>query len=488
MKKSVIGLAAITALTSVGMPQVVICEEGRSPMVSDLNGRAATDLATLKSKYEEAKKRTKQAQEAKIKAENELESANKNLGSAKTNLAAAKKDKEEADKNAGQSGDSTQIAQAQKRYDDAVAKYNLGSAGFFKDLADQGDTDARLAYNIITAKNNVLQDGALKDTDYSGFTNLGAVHDATNLENMKKAIDELDQVNVYRQNENTTEGTHLIDLKVSSSAMAISQYQLNYSKDHTGHSQAFNIGENLAWGYSNPFIGWYDEEKEIFKNGGSGVTGHYLNIVNENYTVMGYSYISGSRALYNHTYGQTFTFDGSKYGTNAVSVAAYKGKFNTYYNAVKQEIADAKTALDEANAASGPKTPEQVAAEEKLALAQQAYNAALQAVTQAEVTANVKKAEYEVAVANEAALKKALALVNGGSNVETDTNQPSNATKPSTPTVDNNVNQKETENKKMAGLVNTGIEINLGGYIITMAIAGAALVTSAKKQKKYASK
>ena len=109
-------------------------------------------------------------------------------------------------------------------------------------------------------------------------------------------------------------------------------------------------------------------------------------------------------------------------------------------------------------------------------------------MTQAEVTANVKKAEYEVAVANEAALKKALALVNGGSNVETDTNQPSNATKPSTPTVDNNVNQKETENKKMAGLVNTGIEINLGGYIITMAIAGAALVTSAKKQKKYASK
>ena len=138
-------------------------------MVSDLNGRAATDLATLKSKYEEAKKRTKQAQEAKIKAENELESANKNLGSAKTNLAAAKKDKEEADKNAGQSGDSTQIAQAQKRYDDAVAKYNLGSAGFFKDLADQGDTDASLAYNIITAKNNVLQDGALKDTDYSGL-------------------------------------------------------------------------------------------------------------------------------------------------------------------------------------------------------------------------------------------------------------------------------------------------------------------------------
>ena len=99
MKKSVIGLAAITALTSVGMPQVVICEEGRSPMVSDLNGRAATDLATLKSKYEEAKKRTKQAQEAKIKAENALESANKNL--VKTNLAAAKKDKEEADKNAG---------------------------------------------------------------------------------------------------------------------------------------------------------------------------------------------------------------------------------------------------------------------------------------------------------------------------------------------------------------------------------------------------
>lgn len=240
------------------------------------------------------------------------------------------------------------LESAQARYDAALSQYNLGSAGFFKDLANQGDTDAQQAYEIITAKNNALQNN--KSVDYSVYTHLGATNDATNLENMKKAVDELNEVNRYRQNENATESTSLVDLQVTSSLMAISQYQLNYSKgEGRSHSQAFNVGENLAWGYTNPFTGWYDEEKVEYKNGNVGAAGHYLNIVNDGYRTMGYSYVSGSGVQYGSAYGQTFDFSPTRaYTGNAVSVSQYQAKFNTYYNQVKQELADASKALEAA--------------------------------------------------------------------------------------------------------------------------------------------
>ncbi len=241
------------------------------------------------------------------------------------------------------------LESAQARYDSAVAQYNLGSAGFFQYLANQGDADAKQAYDIITAEDNSLQDGSKQTVDYSVYTQLGAANDATNLENMKKAVDELNDVNTYRKKENTTEGTNLVDLKVTSSLMAISQYQLNYSKGVAGHSQAFNVSENIAWGYSNPFDGWYDDEKAEFKKGNVSAAGHYLNIVNKSYTTMGYSYVAGSGVQYGSAYGQTFDYSLTRSFTgNAVSVTEYKAKFNTYYNAVKQELADAKKALEDA--------------------------------------------------------------------------------------------------------------------------------------------
>lgn len=243
---------------------------------------------------------------------------------------------------------------AQERYDAALLQYNLGSAGFFRHLANQGDDDAQRAYEIITAQDNSLQDGNLSSVDYSVHTHLGAANDATNLEHMKKAVDELNMVNEYRQRENATNGTTLADLQVTSTLMAISQYQLNYSKAVIGHSQAFNVGENLSWGYTNPFTGWYDEEKALYDSGNHDfqTVGHYLNVVNSSYTVMGYSYVSGSDVQYGHAYGQTFGSISSGFSRNAVaatSVADYQTKFNTYYQAVTKELADAKRALDEAN-------------------------------------------------------------------------------------------------------------------------------------------
>lgn len=44
----------------------------------------------------------------------------------------------------------TRDQQAQIRLQKAQAQYDLGSAGFFKELADEGDEDAQYAYELVT--------------------------------------------------------------------------------------------------------------------------------------------------------------------------------------------------------------------------------------------------------------------------------------------------------------------------------------------------
>lgn len=67
------------------------------------------------------------------------------------------------------------------------------------------------------------QNGENKDIDISGYTHLGQEGDATNLENMKTAVELLPVTNQYRQKENQTEGTNLKNCKVTSSLMALCQ-------------------------------------------------------------------------------------------------------------------------------------------------------------------------------------------------------------------------------------------------------------------------
>ncbi len=506
MKKSAVGLAVATVITSVGIPQIVFGkdEQGNKNVAekSKLSEESTNaDLAEKLAKYEEAKAQTMLKEKAKAEADQELEEANKALATGKEALELAQQAKAEADKNAEQSAEN--IKKAQKRYDDAQQQYNLGSAGFFKYL---DDSDADLAYDIITATNKGLQDGKNQSTDYSGYTILGDANDATNLENMKIAMDSLDKVNECRQSENTSKGTSLSDLKVTSSLMAISQYQANYAKSHFGYSGAFNVEENLSWGTASPFNRWYRDEKQIFDAGASGETGHYLTIVNPSYTVMGYSYlpkseISSLNTVFKHVYGQTFSSDGSKYASNAISVTEYKGKFNKYYNDVKQELADAKKALDETPSFDGSKTSEQIEAEEQLELAQDAYDEAVLAVDQAKENATAKAAELDIAKANEAALKKAYQIAFDASNnldegpkdpsdesnkSDLDTQDPSDEDSLTALNPNKKHNSATTEAMKTDNVrsVNTGIEWNIGGYIVSMAIAGSALLAITEKQKR----
>ena len=99
-------------------------------------------------------------------------------------------------------------------------------------------------------------------------------------------------------------------LKVSDVLMARAQADVDWSDDNLDHAMQFNMGENLAWGYDDPFDGWYTDEKASYdKQKAEGVehpqgTGHYTNIIEPNYDITGFAVSqNGDMGI---THGQTF--------------------------------------------------------------------------------------------------------------------------------------------------------------------------------------
>jgi hypothetical protein len=287
-------------------------------------------------------------------------------------------------------------------YNEALAQYNLGSLGYFEYIADtttdpDEKADAQKAIEILKDTDGSTQ---YNTTNIVGpSTNLGAKHDATNLESMNVALQDIDEVNVLRAE------NHLNTLTITHELMAIAQKQLNWSASADDHSYAYNVGENLAWGYPDPYDGWYTQEKVLYDDlVAQGYTvedmeadetmhemvGHYLNIINPNYRTTGYAHMAGSN-VYDHVAdGQTFdTVSGG------VSVVDYLDSFTTYYESVMEELESTKEALDDYDP-DGPWDPSEahIAA---LNEAKAKYNNALTAYDNVLITYNEAKTAAEEA-------------------------------------------------------------------------------------------
>ena len=123
--------------------------------------------------------------------------------------------------------------------------------------------------------------------------------------------------------------------------MAISQLHTNHSQDIHGHARAFNVGENLDWGRSNPFSACYDWEKPRYQASETEYIDHYLNVVNPNYKYMGMAKTASKQ--WGSATGQVYELSGGKLHTkNAITVEEYTAKFNKYYNRVMTELREAK--------------------------------------------------------------------------------------------------------------------------------------------------
>lgn len=214
----------------------------------------------------------------------------------------------------------------------ANEKEKKGSYGFFEEYG-------------YTAACEVLTNTS---SSYLSYTKLGQAGDATSLANFKATVSFMKECNTLRAREGVdpqNTGVALKDLKVSMQLMAISQVQGNWSAYHIGHSGLYNVGENLAWGYSDPFAGWYTEEKNewIRGNRNSDAVGHYLNVCNSDYVVTGFAI--NQYGSYGVTHEQSFFY--ATTGTDCMTVTQFASKLNTYCNSIKA----ARTAYTEAKAA-----------------------------------------------------------------------------------------------------------------------------------------
>lgn len=240
-------------------------------------------------------------------------------------------------------------------------KISLGSKGFFE------------AYGYTNAL-KVLEENSV---EIGKYTEVGAENDATSLANFKKAIAMVKTGNALRTTDDNFKG--LNPLKVSAEMFAISQVQVNQmAKTEYGHTRLYNVSENIAVGYDDPYVGWYTEEKAVYdylqKKGwdindirdsqGNYIdldkaneivealnfpdirwvqVGHYTNMLNSKYNVTGTAWIEGKTSNgYSRNSNQVF------YRLDAdslLTIDEFESQFNEYYDS----LMNADGAYEDAN-------------------------------------------------------------------------------------------------------------------------------------------
>lgn len=324
-----------------------------------------------------------------------------------------------------------------------------GSLGFFEEI---GATTA-VKWLTDPAGTSGLGEGC-----GTTIENLGDSKSATSLDNMKCALETMAKVNDLRRENGRSE------LRVYSAIMAASQINLNYSASHKPFYHApskYPYGENLAAGYKDPFVGWYDKEKAHYgKDMADGVLdgydadgnkvgncGHYFNILETGYAHYGCAfiasrwfhlqdfdsiegfkrlvtddeYVEGHEILGVGPNGEYYREDGKpwtchwevvtpddylreKYGDRSYSAEEYYALFMKYYNKVHGTLDPSyQQAVDDAKVALEAAQVKAIAANAASADRVAAETAAKRAVAsaQAAVSADAqKKAAAQTALSN----------------------------------------------------------------------------------------
>lgn len=280
------------------------------------------------------------AKQANADAVAKLDAAKQAVKDADVELANAKAAKDTAD--AAVTAAQQKVDEAQAKLDSADAQLKQGAIGFFRAMG------ADSAIEII------------QNCTYKDYTEVGNSLDATSLDNMLLSITVMKNVNAYRKS------VGLSELEVSYKLIAAAIADANYSTKNVEHAQQFDVGENLAWSYRDPCKAWIYQEKDLFdKTAASlGATnlsgkdaydfwyanqdkfdyyriGHYMNIINPDYAVMGCGLNDDTRLTFSLTL-QYGGWAGSGWNTGAISVDEYEQKLTSYINDLKK----AKSALD----------------------------------------------------------------------------------------------------------------------------------------------
>lgn len=372
----------------------------------------------------EAKAQLETAKANQASKEKELETAKANLEKAKQDVTTQQSKVNEAQE--AVIAQEKVVTQLRTDKEQAQAKIEQGSKGFFEAY---GYTDAL----------KILEE---QSTANGGSTNIGAENDATSLENFKRALSMVRYGNALRTGD--TNFTNLEDLKVNPTLFAISQVQINATANGKvfGHSKLYNVGENIAaspWSENDKglYEGWYDSEKQVYDyitakgwtitevrndqnkynevmeavGHGNIQVGHYLSLVNPDYTVSGVGYIYSKTPAHDGwrcNAGQVF--DNPKYSSyitdvNTMTIDEFEAQFNAYYNKLMNadsilkdgelKLEALKAELENQRQVLGTKTAAQTNAQTNVATVQTQVTQTTNATARAKANVATKQAAFD---------------------------------------------------------------------------------------------
>lgn len=329
----------------------------RDAMTEKANALKQADekLQTAKTELTEAQTNLDQAKANCDKAKTDYADSLDSIETAKQNLEQAKKEKTDAEVSVKNAQTEMTAAQAKYEQDLQKAKENLEAAQTAYDNVGINFLNSVISndsYKIANWKKllaNSSDDKVKNAYDETTFD------EAFSVKNLLELADLLDTCNNYRKtDDNFTEANNRVAMKLSPELVVSATASAMVSRNQVAHVMyqtsdsaisknnfpgASHRAENLSWGSSNPFNGWYVKEKEIFDNKKEGVTGHYTNIT-EDYgaapmTGIGISYGS---TKYRVTHCQRFA--------NRAVGKTYTSQ--EWRNAVNSFASDAKAKLDQA--------------------------------------------------------------------------------------------------------------------------------------------
>ena len=266
------------------------------------------------------------------------------------------------------------VEEAQKAYDEAGLAYDNAGEQFID--AKAGPETTTDVLKEVFKQNSTLKK-YVEDPAYDE-----ALTSALTVENLNRAADLVDECNGLRAKHG--KGA----LKINYRLMVLSASSVAVSSQYYGHvviNELYNgmssslkgippyPAENLAWGYCDPFDGWYKEEKQIFdKCVASGdypgletmnayqvssqypdiynQVGHYLNMI-ESYKLTGLATSSVTGCD-----GQVFSGDGD-YGESVTTdefrqaLAEFTQPYQAARDAAKVDLDNAKRDRDAAQTA-----------------------------------------------------------------------------------------------------------------------------------------
>ena len=358
---------------------------------------AYIDTAVSDAEYAVAAARedVKLAESAKEAADNAVDKALAEADTARQNAeAAVNADIANAEKEVAEKQTATEVAQ--EALETAAEKYKKGTLGLIDWMLVKDGLTKDQTQDLTFAREILVNASEEDFSKWAGGNNtglpeeragkvvvIGDEKDATNLENLFKSIEIMKKINELR----ATDDNYTGELQRNASYtnfyfMATAEAGAMRGAGLRRHSSLTTSCEDLAFGYSDPTVGWYNKEKVIFDRikGELGiekitsmddvakieaeadnqgvVVGHYTNLFWAADQLMGVGYTQyRTTSCYNASKASNYTNDHYNRAMHLYTVEDFEQLVNEYYQTVNKTVCE--DALEQA-------AVEQSAAEERL--------------------------------------------------------------------------------------------------------------------------